>query len=596
MSKPTENISGLVDAITKDFTLGKFKHYIEYIRFPFYKNLEVNSRINFDFPFTVLIGPNGSGKSSALHAIYGAPEGYSTGIFWFATKVDPIIDEKNNRPGFVYGYKNESEGVVEVVKTRIGTAKGGHYWEPSRPLVKWHMKKAGTDRNPTIVKPVYYLDFRAELSAYDKFFYFSNFKATKTIKTKQDAVRKKSTHLRSSIDQNKPGRYFKRKIKQPILLDKIELEEVNRILGKNYVECKLIHHNLYSENEGLTIYFKTAVIGYSEAFAGRGEYAIVKLVHEIIQTPDYSLVLLDEPEVSLHPGAQEKLLEFLLKQTLRKHLQVIISTHSPKFVSFLPENALKLFYPATETSFGIKNQCHFLEAFEAIGHDLSVTDKKVIYVEDYLAKALVEKVIESEGTEWRLLFDVRFNPGGADHLLTKASSFIQDGENNKFIILDGDKQLIMNWNYNQLSLEESKSITSLEIKIKELTGINFSSLKFGIDGSKSTGTNKEQRINYALKYLEFLSSKLEYLPNNKVPEDIIWDKEYALQLVGDSDKFVEHEQDNKTNLKNFTEKFFKQFNENTYRASETLFLNNFISKKNHHYLAILETLRKFRFS
>ncbi|MBK8482997.1 MAG: hypothetical protein IPL31_01215 [Saprospiraceae bacterium] len=126
-----------------------FHNYIDYIRFPFYKNLEFNSRINFDFPITILIGANGSGKSSALHAVFGMPEGYSTGNFWFSTSVDPIEDSSENRPGFVYGYKLKNED-IEVVKTRIGKSKGTHYWEPSRPLVKWGMTAKDGKRNPTI--------------------------------------------------------------------------------------------------------------------------------------------------------------------------------------------------------------------------------------------------------------------------------------------------------------------------------------------------------------------------------------------------------------------------------------------------------------
>ena len=60
-----------------------------------------------------------------------------------------------------------------------------------------------------------------------------------------------------------------------------------------------------------------------------------------------SLIILDEPEVSLHPGAQEELKIFLLEQILIKRLQIIISTHSPKFSEFLPDDAIKLFYQTT---------------------------------------------------------------------------------------------------------------------------------------------------------------------------------------------------------------------------------------------------------
>ena len=81
-----------ISSIQRMKECGCFKNYIEYIQFPFYKNLVEHSRINFDFPMTVLIGKNGGGKSSTLHALYGAPKGYTCSDFWFSTEVDPIAE------------------------------------------------------------------------------------------------------------------------------------------------------------------------------------------------------------------------------------------------------------------------------------------------------------------------------------------------------------------------------------------------------------------------------------------------------------------------------------------------------------------------
>jgi len=48
---------------------GILKKYIEYIVFPYYKNLAPGTKINLDFPITILVGKKGSGKSSTLHVI-----------------------------------------------------------------------------------------------------------------------------------------------------------------------------------------------------------------------------------------------------------------------------------------------------------------------------------------------------------------------------------------------------------------------------------------------------------------------------------------------------------------------------------------------
>ena len=80
----------------------KLEPYINYIRFPSYKNLDQDLRIDFDFPLTAIVGQNGTNKSSVLRAIYGCPDGYSVGNFWFSTDIDPISDSSRSR--YIYSY------------------------------------------------------------------------------------------------------------------------------------------------------------------------------------------------------------------------------------------------------------------------------------------------------------------------------------------------------------------------------------------------------------------------------------------------------------------------------------------------------------
>ncbi|MDB5284386.1 MAG: hypothetical protein JWO06_3461 [Bacteroidota bacterium] len=594
MSNSIKEIKRLIAEITQAKAKGSFKNYIEYIRFPYYKNLQLNGKITFDFPLTVLVGPNGSGKSSALHGIYGAPEGYSPGHYWFATKVDPIEDDTNSRHCLIYAYKGEDGLMKEVLKLRIGTAKGSHYWEPSRPLKKYDMETMAGARNATIQKNVIYLDFRSELSAFDKFFYFSNFRITKTFKSRQDSIRLKSKHLKYAIDNNAEWSYFKRKIGKPVLLKTEELEAVNTILGKIYIECKLINHNLYSVVDGLTIYFKTSQINYSEAFAGRGEFAVVKLVHAILNAPNYSLIILDEPEVSLHPGAQERLLEFLLNQTLRKKLQVVISTHSPKFVQSLPDNALKLFHPIDGVRFGIQNTCHYLEAFHLIGEEIKDSDKKVIVVEDVLAKELLVKIIESMGQEFVLMFNVEFYAGGVDRILVRAVKYCEENDLRKFIMLDGDKSRTKIDPQN-LTQQESNTFTKIQELIQAATDMNFKNLGFSINSKGDQGGDEKQKIEISLKYLAFLYDHLEYFPPNMIPEDLIWNKDCAKQLLTTIGvAYVDFAGSSKEKMVWFSEQFIGDHNQASYQTCCKMFINDFVRRRDGYYQAICKSIVKFK--
>lgn len=137
-----------------------FTNYIDYIRFPSFKNLEKNTKISFDFPLTFFIGKNGSGKSSTLQALYGAPKGKSLGDYWFETELDPINDLKEDRNCFIYSVDGN-----EVLKQRAPRRNNLDYWEPSRPVAKYDMNVE--QRFSPVEKEVNYIDFRSELSSYD---------------------------------------------------------------------------------------------------------------------------------------------------------------------------------------------------------------------------------------------------------------------------------------------------------------------------------------------------------------------------------------------------------------------------------------------
>lgn len=104
-----------------------------------------------------------------------------------------------------------------------------------------------------------------------------------------------------------------------------------------------MEHALFTNDKASTVILESNSLNYSEAFAGSGEFAVTLLVNQIINAPNASLILLDEPEVSLHPAAQIRLMEFLNQICLKNKHQVVISTHSSSIVRDLPQESIKLF-------------------------------------------------------------------------------------------------------------------------------------------------------------------------------------------------------------------------------------------------------------
>ncbi len=499
-----------------------FKKFIEYIRFPFFKNFEKDLRVNFSFPITFIVGQNGSGKSSLLHALYGAPTGYSIEDFWFSTSLDPIEDEGKNRHCFIYGYLTpESKKIAEILKTRIRRENNPDYWEPSRPLKKYGMKEPEGytpkevtpkgDRWEVIAKDVYYMDFRYALSAYDKYYYaeFTN----EARKRKKNIIRRISKKLSQAFRWQCNVFYYSRKIEEPQTLSKEALNIIESILNKKYKNIKLTMHNLYEkELYGFSLYYGTKgeKIKYSEAYAGSGEIAIVKLIHDLINVKDCSLVLLDEPETSLHPLAQKRLINFILEQIKRKKLQVVISTHSPDIIEGMPKEAIKIFYVNQETGkTNVIENVYPENAFTHIGR--SVTDKKVIIVEDVLAKMIVEKVIEKKGDS--ALLEVKFFPGGVSQIKQNEMVVYSKEENSRyFVIFDGD-QSAEKIDIMSLTVRE-KTPEQLKEKIRNLVG---EEIKFAFDSNATD----EQKVDLMLNYIKYHHDNVFFLPKN-IPEKIIW--------------------------------------------------------------------------
>lgn len=507
-----------------------FRNYIEYMQFPYFRNLEKHTRITFDFPLTVFVGQNGSGKSSTLHALYGAPKKNTPFEFWFSTAVDPIqeVSTGGDRHSFFYVYKDNRGTPLEVLKQRIFKSNNPDYWETARPNISYGMKKiAEGKRNQPLDKDVVYIDFRSELSAFDKYFYFKKPRRSKTISNKQDFLRKYSVFLRRIIDGNNViiKRYSENKNELLKKFTAAELQQISFILGKKYISGKIVKHKLFEE-WGYSVIFETSNYSYSEAFAGSGEMAVVRLVLEVLGAKQYSLVLLDEPEVSLHPGAQKRLKHFLLEETLRKKLQVIISTHSPSIIEELPSDAIKVFSQLPSGKFNVRNGITPDEAF----YHLEQTNpaKKSLIVEDFLSKEIVSSVLKEMGADTESLFQVSFYSGG-ESVIKKhfINVYSHANEKNKFIIFDGDQKKVANHFNPDSVIAAEQTNERFQQEIKTQTGID---VQFYPDGNQEQGARADQEKVLRSNYLKFYLRNVSYLPLT-IPEEVIWNQELAETLL-----------------------------------------------------------------
>ncbi len=446
-----------------------FLPYIEEISFPAYKALREGLKIEFSWPITALVGPNGTNKSSILHALYGAPQGNSVSRFWFSTEVDDISSgiRRGELHNFIYKFRFDSGSILaECRKSRVTKnyrssklpaplrgKRDPDYWEPTKriegmseiPLKGYSERLSRSrDRWNQIEKSVLYLDFRSELSSFDKFIYHDTYGRW----TEDDSMKKYRAILRSrdlaKVLDGDDRTSARMKVVEPVRELSTDLVRVVAgILSKDISRIDILKHSILGPT-GYTVRF--FMMGsdskYSEAHAGSGEFAVVRLVDALNSVQPSSLVLLDEPEVSLHPGAQVRLLQYIKAMVLKKGIQVVISTHSPTIVERLPKQAIKVldYDRSVDRVVLMAQEASVTEAFARLGYATVNGSDRCLVVEDELVAEMVRHVLRLKHPDWLDKLSVSVLPGGAGSIVQYAiPTFARAASGGTAVLLDGDQ-------------------------------------------------------------------------------------------------------------------------------------------------------------
>jgi predicted ATPase len=486
-------IQDLIAAVERKFKNGDFDKFIHDVTFPKFKSFAPDARVEFRFPITILVGPNGGGKSSLLHAAWGMPLKHSASRFWFSTPVDPIDNRGLNQNR--YWYSHYIKSIKKTVESRkISGNKRHGYWEPSRPAQREGMQAMPKqtpslspfmsptgDRWTPVERTPHYFNAKEQSSAFDRFFTSVPFDS---LENRQDYFVKYSRKLKEVIDNDlKSSEYYRvERVADNMLLTASQLATINRILQKSYKSARYIRHKFYDKlTYSPSVLFETETRSYSECFAGSGELAVVNYVLALEGLKNYDLLLLDEPETSLHPGAQQRLIEHLLGIVKEKMIQVIISSHSPTFVQLLPPESLVVL---EETIDGVaaRPAPTKASAFERLG---TIEKNKVtILTEDKLLEALTSRAI---WLNWPKSLRDRVNVMAADvgvsEMLSNQVRAHLQANAAVVMVLDGDQkpvETIFNQNPSDMSETEKRAA------IKELKD-----LRVGMIGSDAVASDKD---------------------------------------------------------------------------------------------------------
>jgi predicted ATPase len=493
--------------------------YICSLRFPNYRNLRVDSELPFDFPITILLGRNGTNKSSILHALYGSPERYSVAELWFQTEIDAIKSEYNGRKqSVVHRYRNDTDEVVECIKVRASRgAKDPDYWEPVVHRQTYGFSTSSGTRISPVKLQVVHLDFRGELPAFDKYFYFPDLKhlATRIRFAKKSGILRREYRKQDYLRQR--SKLLKKAIKEKgIPLTDYELNVLKYILERDYVSGKLLKHSLFHGHDGWTILFETNHFnGYSDAFAGSGESAAALLVHNILQAPERSLILLDEPETSLHPRAQQRMLEFIAHQAVRKSLQIVMATHSIYLAKGLPQQAIRVLVLGQDGTVTVRTDLLADEALHEIG---TLPAGKTILVEDERAKHVVISALKLSSSHALSEFQVLVREGGASRIYRDIQAYANSERNDVFVIFDGD-------NKPEEPIPKDGALPQGRDDLNKL-------IRKITCGNDAQGPNLDfVNTDEMTRYIRFLRCSVHFLPE-LTPENFVWDEAAANELLG----------------------------------------------------------------
>lgn len=251
--------------------------------------------VDIQSPITAFCGMNGTGKSTLLQlaaASYRLPEGesgkrYYVSDFIIVGTLDPNPFAPNARIEFDYWQENRSPKRLALSRRE----QSG----------RWRYPRSQPERHVCFAGVGLYLP-RIE---------------------KRDFVVRKAKHIEVRS--------------QSAVVDRVQ-DHTCRVLSCSYDEM-LVKEVDAKGQSGYILAVERQGASYSEAHMGFGEGRAQFLIEKLESIPPKSLVLIEEPETSLHPGAQHEFARYLVNVAITRGHQVFLTTHSEFVLQALPAKA-----------------------------------------------------------------------------------------------------------------------------------------------------------------------------------------------------------------------------------------------------------------
>lgn len=370
-------INALFDKVARQ----NYREYLIKMRISRLRGFQ-GGEIRFDFPVTALIGPNGGGKTTILGA---------SALINADVKPRRFFAKSGIYDNSMQDWKIEYELIdksVETSRTISRTASYGNYkW--SRSSVKRKTKIFGISRTVPPTEKIEYNSFAS------------------------NTFHVEPSQIHPLADQT--------------------ARSVSKILGKDVSGYTQIQIN----DDGKVTFFTGRTQNgteYSEFHFGAGESSIIRMVSDIENADENSLILIEEIENGLHPVATIRMVEYLIEIAERKKVQVIFTTHSNEALLPLPSSAI--WVTVNNTIYQGKLDIASLRAISG-----RIEASLAIFVEDIFAKEWIESVIRYNNSEALETIEVHALEGdGTAVKITNSHNLDPSIEISAICIIDGDSR------------------------------------------------------------------------------------------------------------------------------------------------------------
>lgn len=286
-----------------------------------FKNHKVLKNLKIDFldkegkilDLIVLAGSNGSGKTNVLEGIYNR---------------DKIIDAHLN-----IEYEEKEKQLKSILNNDISKLNDLQNYKNSNRSEYSAIKKI-YDKEEELPKIIYFpteINFSKVDKADDKFSYTYQF----FNKVESNLVKNIPSYLSSMVrmiqKQDEDLSYKEAKL--------AVATKVNEIFSDLDLNIKMIGFTKGIEDLPLFRNKQGEEFNINGLSSGEKQLFVRALTLDMIHAEN-SIILIDEPEISLHPQWQQKIIN--VYRNMGKNNQVIIATHSPHILSSVPKDSIKI--------------------------------------------------------------------------------------------------------------------------------------------------------------------------------------------------------------------------------------------------------------